>query len=70
MLGIDKSVFDNLWGFGFDIALCEDIRPFQTNIDREYPSTMEEYRNFEYVKEQTIKLAEQLLKYKNYEREC
>lgn len=61
--GIDKDVFGELWWFGFDTAHAGDLRPFQTDIDRQYPCLDDEYRDFEYVKEQTISLAEQLSKY-------
>lgn len=58
--GIDKELFGELWWFGFDTAHAGDLRPFQTDIDRKYPLRNEEYRDFEYVKEQTMHLAEQL----------
>lgn len=62
LAGVDKELFGELWWFGFDTAHAGDLRPFQTDIDRKYPLTDEEYRDFEYVKDETKQLAEQLIK--------
>ena len=60
LAGIDKNLFKELWWFGFDTSHAGDVRPFQTDIDRKYYFNDEEYRDFEYVKNQTKQLAEQL----------
>lgn len=61
--GIEDNIFGELWWFGFDTAHAGDLKPYQTDIDRKYPHSQDEYRDFEYVKEQTILLADQLSKY-------
>jgi len=57
---IDKEVFDNLWWFGFDCSHCDDLKPIQSDIDREYPIGSQVYRDFKYVENETRKLAKQL----------
>lgn len=59
---IDQDCLDQLWWFGFDTAHSGDLKPFQTDIDRKYLFEGDEYRDFNYVKEQTIRLAEQISK--------
>lgn len=61
--GIEDGVLSELWWFGFDTAHSGDLRPFQNDIDRKYPFHGDEYRDFEYVKNETISLADQLSKY-------
>lgn len=58
--GVDKSLFGELWWFGFDTSHAGDLRPYQTAIDRKFPISEEEYRDFDYVKNETKSLAEQL----------
>lgn len=53
---ISQEVFKNLWWFGFDCNHFRDIAPFVIN---NY-SAENDYRDFEYVKDETKKLAEQL----------
>ncbi len=58
---IENDALGKLWWFGFDTGHSGDLKPFQSDIDRKYPGLNSgEYRNFEYVKEQTISLANQL----------
>jgi hypothetical protein len=63
LCGIENGLFGNLWWFGFDTIHSGDLKPFQTDIDRKYPISGDEYRNFEYVISETKKLAEQLSQY-------
>lgn len=64
LAGIDNELFGLLWWFGFDTSHCYDLQPFEfdfgagslISLDR----TGASYRTFEYVKEQTMKLARQL----------
>ncbi|SRR5712692_3880323 len=65
LCGIEDGLLGNLWWFGFDTAHSGDIRPIQTEIDRKYPNLGNQYRDFEYVIEQTKLLAEQLAKFAN-----
>lgn len=58
--GLKADIFKNLWWFGFDTLHAGDLKPFQSEIDLEYPISSDEYRDFEYVKSETIKLADQL----------
>ncbi len=62
--GIEDGLFGELWWFGFDTAHAGDVRPFQTDIDRKYPIRENEYRDFEYVKNETKELAKQLSYFK------
>lgn len=57
---IEKDLFGELWWFGFDTAHAGDVRPFQDDISRRFQDLEDEYRSFDYVKEQAKKLAEQL----------
>lgn len=62
LYGIEKNIFGDLWWFGFDTAHAGDLKPFQTDIDRKYSYHDDSvYRDFEYVKSETIKLADQLI---------
>jgi hypothetical protein len=62
--GIDQDVIGDLWWFGFDTAHAGDYKVFETDIDRKYPIYNEDepYRDFDYVKNEVKKLAEQLAK--------
>lgn len=63
LLGIEDAVLGKLWWFGFDTIHAMDLKAFQNDIDRNFqrPDGYDVYRNFAYVKEETIHLAEQLL---------
>ncbi len=58
--GIDKDILGELWWFGFDTAHSSDLKPYQNEIDRKYQHEGDEYKNFDYVLNETKKLAEQL----------
>jgi len=60
---IDGDLLGKLWWYGFDTAHCDDIRPYQTDIDRQY-DTGGEYRDYSYVEQQCKQLAEQLSNWK------
>ncbi len=64
LYGIEDGLLGELWWFGFDTAHAGDLKPFQNDIDRKYQHYYDEYRDFEYVKKETISLAEQLSKFK------
>lgn len=63
--GIDKDLFGELWWLGFDTMHSGDLKPLQSDIDRKYmhSESRDEYRDFEFVKEQTKSLAEQLINF-------
>ncbi len=64
--GIEKDLLGELWWFGFDTGHCDDLNPFQSDIDRRFPlGANVVYRDFEWVKEQTKQMAEQLATFKN-----
>lgn len=65
LCGIEDDLFGNLWWFGFDTAHSGDLKPIMTDIDKKYnfENSDNEYRDFDYVKDQTKKLAEQLKEY-------
>jgi len=63
--GLEKNIFGDLWWFGFDTGHSEDLKPFQTDIDRKYPYNECTYKDFEFVENETKKLAEQLSKFNN-----
>lgn len=56
-----------LWWFGFDCGHSGDITPFQYDFQRRLTDTGlfndDQYRDFDYVMEQTKGLAEQLIKF-------
>ncbi len=58
--GIENDLFGELWWFGFDTSHSGDLKPYQNDIDRKYQHEGDEYKDFEYVKEQTQQLANQL----------
>lgn len=60
LAGIEKDLFGELWWFGFDTSHAGDLSPYQDEISIRFSNYDDEYRDFEYVKEQTQKLAEQL----------
>jgi hypothetical protein len=59
------GIFENLWWFGFDCLHCDDVRPFMDDIEQKYPQEGV-YRNFEYVKNETIKLSNKLKELNNF----
>lgn len=63
--GIERGLFGNIWWFGFDTAHSGDCRVYQTDIDRKYVIHGDEYRDLEYVTEQTKQLAEQIAAFTN-----
>lgn len=62
---ISPEVFGDVWWFGFDTSHAGDMKCFLTEIDMKYFSLRgdEVYRDFEYVKQETKSLAEQLQKF-------
>lgn len=58
--GIVKNVLGDLWWFGFDTAHSGDLGVFQDEIGRQFPHFDDTYKNFEFVRQQTKSLAEQL----------
>lgn len=65
--GIELGLFGDVWWFGFDTAHADDLKPFLNEIDLKYSTYDSEniYRDFEYVTEETKRLAEQLSQFKN-----
>lgn len=65
LYGVEDSVLGNLWWFGFDTSHSGDAKPYHDEIDRKFKSLRdtEQYRDFDYVKEQTISLAQQLSRF-------
>jgi hypothetical protein len=61
---IDSEIFKDIWVFGFDTAHAGDLKPLQGSIDRQFNQLGDEYRDYEYVKGECTKLAEQLSMYK------
>jgi len=59
LCGISEGLFGKVWWFGFDTSHAGDARVI------EYFNPIEEdvYRDFAYVKGETIKMAEQLAQY-------
>jgi hypothetical protein len=61
--GIEPGVLGNLWWFGFDTSHCDDIKPLENHIDRQYRLKGGTYKDMEYTVAETKKLAEQLAQY-------
>ncbi len=68
MQAIGENALGDLWWFGFDTAHCDDLKPYQSEIDKEFAfrHNTDTYRDFDYVKLQTIHLAEQLALLRNF----
>lgn len=64
--GIDNKLVKDYWWFGFDCGHFGDASPVLLNIDGIHLKNLSfgVFRDFNYVKEQTINLAEQLSKIK------
>lgn len=45
LIMVDSEITGDVWWFGFDTAHADDLRPFQTHIDRQYPIGGDEYRS-------------------------
>lgn len=60
--GMSKDLFPDTWWFGFDTAHHGDKKLILSDIDLQFPSllTSSEYRDMEYVINETKRLAEQL----------
>lgn len=59
--GLYNNALGDLWWFGFDTSHYRDLAPVQFTIDgREYIDKIATYKDFNYVRSEVIKLADQL----------
>ena len=67
--GRKKDSDPDIWWFGFDTCHANDVIVYENDNDRKYPILTGEYRDFNYVKAETQRLARMLKSFDEMEKE-